>query len=1224
VRTGAFSREAGLLTWAFLALAFCAGLMQAAPSRAQVVQIPLPPVNAVIDAHGIDLTSGQLMVNFTALSIGTETNGLKQSLYYPGLAGFNHDQMITATVDDFDSYHIAHGYHVTIAIGQIANGFTYNTSTSSYVSDKGDGATLTGVTAQWTYTDRNGVVITLDRTPGPGYTSAYDTITYYGGVDGVATVVARPDGFKTRLTYRTDHYAVSGGTIYVTRLQSSTTSTGFQLKFTYGANTLSAATVNNWVAISQEMAINNAVDYCDPAADSCTGLTQSWPTFSASSSVSGSNSILSFTDPVGRTSSFTFDSSGRIIGFRRPSAGSDTTTYAYSGTSTTISSVALAGIGTWTYGFSYNGSTDVLTSTVTTPSIPVALTVTAKYLIRQPLTVTDENGHTTTYTYDSSGRVQTVTGAGSGSNYVTYGYDARGNLTSMVATPKSGSGLATLSTSAVYPSTCSNPATCNKPTTTTDSASKVTNYFYNTNGLPDYVQAPPPTVGGVRPETHYSYTTVQAWLKNSSGSIVLAPDPVTLLTATTQCVTGAWPCTAANQAITQLDYYGGPSATNLLMQYSTVKSGTGSPSSRTTYTYDIVGNVSSVTDPMNNTTPYYYAADRQSLGYRSPSIDGSSTSIRPAVVIHYNSDGLPDSTSYGSVNPSTSVFTTRRVDYVGYDSQGRKTLDGVSDGTTNFAITQYSYNGAGRLDCMAVRMNPATFGSLPSSACTAATAGSYGPDRITHYIWEYAGALDRSQSAYGISGLQRDDVHYTRTAHNLVETMTDAKGNLTTFAYDGHDRLLRSCYNATLAACQGGTASDMVQLSYDNVGHLTNRGLRGHSTTITIGYSYDDLGRVTNIAYPGGGAFDQPVSLYYDNLGRTTNAIDAAGHAVNYVYDAIGNVTAQSDTVSARTMLYDADGRRTRLTWAADGRYVTYEYDGASRLTAIKESGSTALATFGYDDVGRRQTLTRGNGVVTSYAYNPLGVTSLTNDLAGTASDQTLTFAYNPAGQIATKTSSNDLYAWTQHYNVNRNYSTNALNQYTATGSITPTYDSQANLSSAGPSSYNFSTKNELVQQNDTGIQFYHDPQGRLDSVLNAPSGTTAFQYDGDMIANKIGGGPSFPILRRYVYGPNDDEPLVWYEGSDFSSERYLVGDERGSVVAVTDTTGNPVSINGYDEYGIPASTNLGRFQYTGQAWIPELGMYSYKARIYSPTLGRFLQTDPAGYPDGLPQGGKR
>lgn len=59
-------------------------------------------------------------------------------------------------------------------------------------------------------------------------------------------------------------------------------------------------------------------------------------------------------------------------------------------------------------------------------------------------------------------------------------------------------------------------------------------------------------------------------------------------------------------------------------------------------------------------------------------------------------------------------------------------------------------------------------------------------------------------------------------------------------------------------------------------------------------------------------------------------------------------------------------------------------------------------------------------------------------------------------------------------------------------------------------------------------------------------------------------------------------------------------------------------AINAYDEHGIPASGNSGRFQYTGQAWLPDLGMYYYKARIYSPTLGRFLQTDPIGYGDGM------
>jgi RHS repeat-associated protein len=70
----------------------------------------------------------------------------------------------------------------------------------------------------------------------------------------------------------------------------------------------------------------------------------------------------------------------------------------------------------------------------------------------------------------------------------------------------------------------------------------------------------------------------------------------------------------------------------------------------------------------------------------------------------------------------------------------------------------------------------------------------------------------------------------------------------------------------------------------------------------------------------------------------------------------------------------------------------------------------------------------------------------------------------------------------------------------------------------------------------------------------------------------------------------------------------------------VTDISGallNGGAPNTYDEYGVPGP-NYGRFQYTGQMWIPELGVYSYKARMYSPTLGRFFQTDPAGYKDDL------
>jgi RHS repeat-associated protein len=83
------------------------------------------------------------------------------------------------------------------------------------------------------------------------------------------------------------------------------------------------------------------------------------------------------------------------------------------------------------------------------------------------------------------------------------------------------------------------------------------------------------------------------------------------------------------------------------------------------------------------------------------------------------------------------------------------------------------------------------------------------------------------------------------------------------------------------------------------------------------------------------------------------------------------------------------------------------------------------------------------------------------------------------------------------------------------------------------------------------------------------------------------------------------------------TSRRFLSSDERGSTVSATDSSGTLIGINRYDEYGVPVSTNVGRFQYTGQAWLPEVSLYYYKNRMYSPTLGRFMQTDPIGYSDG-------
>lgn len=115
------------------------------------------------------------------------------------------------------------------------------------------------------------------------------------------------------------------------------------------------------------------------------------------------------------------------------------------------------------------------------------------------------------------------------------------------------------------------------------------------------------------------------------------------------------------------------------------------------------------------------------------------------------------------------------------------------------------------------------------------------------------------------------------------------------------------------------------------------------------------------------------------------------------------------------------------------------------------------------------------------------------------------------------------------------------------------------------------------------------------------------------------------PKERATVQRPQASlNPVAWFEGAgvDTSVAKLIKTNYQGSVIALTDWSGNLANINSYDEWGIPSGfangspPNIGRFQYTGQIWLPELGMYYYKARIYSPSLGRFLQTDPIGYDD--------
>ncbi len=145
-------------------------------------------------------------------------------------------------------------------------------------------------------------------------------------------------------------------------------------------------------------------------------------------------------------------------------------------------------------------------------------------------------------------------------------------------------------------------------------------------------------------------------------------------------------------------------------------------------------------------------------------------------------------------------------------------------------------------------------------------------------------------------------------------------------------------------------------------------------------------------------------------------------------------------------------------------------------------------------------------------------------------------------------------------------------------------------------------------------LSLAYDPLGRL-AKTTAGTAVTAFLYDGaDLVAEYNSAGT---LVRRYVHGPAVDEPLVWYEGSGTTDRRWLHADERGSVVAVTNASGASIATYSYGPYGETTSWSGSRFRYTGQITLPEVELYHYKARAYSPSLARFLQPDPIGLKGG-------
>jgi RHS repeat-associated protein len=375
--------------------------------------------------------------------------------------------------------------------------------------------------------------------------------------------------------------------------------------------------------------------------------------------------------------------------------------------------------------------------------------------------------------------------------------------------------------------------------------------------------------------------------------------------------------------------------------------------------------------------------------------------------------------------------------------------------------------------------------------------------------------------------------------------------------------------------------------------------------TRDVYYEYDLRGLQTAASFGAPG--NDFVRSWYDGFGRPATVLSYMSGQPRYI-----------------NHQYDRDGNREHLTFTNDGARFRYYYDGLGRMTAVHDradysSPDDLVVRYFHRPDGPRQVALFGSGsagLSTGYYYDRVQrLTAIANDLAAPAADWSVNLAYNPAGQIIRRELSHDNYAWSEASSGSLGYETNGLNQYVGVGANRYSYDSNGNLTGDGVGTFAYDVENRLVAASN-GARLAYDPLGRLAEVTDGKGGVTRFQYDGDRLIVEYDAAGT--LLKRYVHGPGTDEPVAVYEGPALgvANRRYLLADERGSIVALVPTNGSAPAVQTYDEWGRPGRNNKGRFQYTGQTYIQELGLYYYKARMYSPLLGRFMQTDPIGYED--------
>ena len=353
------------------------------------------------------------------------------------------------------------------------------------------------------------------------------------------------------------------------------------------------------------------------------------------------------------------------------------------------------------------------------------------------------------------------------------------------------------------------------------------------------------------------------------------------------------------------------------------------------------------------------------------------------------------------------------------------------------------------------------------------------------------------------------------TASGAVSSTTDANGNTTRYAYDGADHV------SSITDHVG----RVTNFSYDAIGRLRTTNNYAIQTA-----PLENLGYLANgQLYAKADALNKITYYYYDDFGRLNITLYPDTTSDRKSYDNDNNVISRTSRAGQLTKLsYDALGYLVSKEPPYSGLIVTYNYDQAGRLTAVNDNSASITPPVLPAGLG---TLQFGQSTTYDPLNRPLTINfSPANDQSPPTAASSVTFTHTVdatnrrIGQTTTDTG-----FWSSPTAAaNTSYTTNAINQYTAIGAITPTYDTNGNLTFDGTYTYGYDPENRLLSASGTGLaaSYAYDSHGHRKS--KTVNGATTI-YIGD------GNGPDFleyngttgALLARTISGPAANDPIA-------------------------------------------------------------------------------------------------